>query len=135
MSRDKTAVRFGRSFKFDFEAGEFVLTPNGKVTETQDVEAWLEWCSKALRTARYKYLVYSRNYGQEYEELIGKGLTRAAIESEIKRITEETLKVDPRTAGVKNFTFTWDNGAVYFTCEVSNVRGEIGQISGSVVIG
>lgn len=128
-------VQFGRSWKFDFEAGEFVLTPTGKVQETEDVDAWLEWCKKALQTARYRYLAYSRNYGQEFEDLIGRHLTRAGNESEIKRIVTECLMVDPRTAAVENFTFTWEGDQCYFTCEVSNVRGETGTVSGSVVIG
>lgn len=127
-------VQFGRSWKFDFDAGEFILTPTGKVQETEDVDAWLEWCRKALHTARYRYLIYSRNYGHEFEDLIGRGLTREAIESEIKRIATECLMVDPRTAAVENFTFEWKEDAVYFTCEVSSVRGEAGIIGGSVVI-
>lgn len=127
-------VQFGRSWKFDFDAGEFVLTPTGKVQETEDVDAWLEWCQKALQTARYRYLAYGRNYGQEFDDLIGRHLTRAGNESEIKRIVTECLMVDPRTASVENFTFTWEGDVVKFTCEVSNVRGETGTISGEVVI-
>lgn len=128
-------VQFGRSWKFDFDAGEFVMSPTGKVQETEDVDAWLEWCRKALMTQRYRYPIYSRNYGQEFEELIGRGLTREAIESEIKRMTTECLMVDPRTASVQNFTFHWEGDQCFFTCEVSNVRGETRALSGSAVIG
>lgn len=127
-------VQFGRSWRFDFDAGEFVLTPTGRVAETQDTDSWLEWCKKALQTARYRYLVYSRNYGQEFDNLIGRHLTRAGNESEIKRIVTECLMVDHRTARVENFTFTWEDDQCFFTCEVSNVRGETGTISESVVI-
>jgi len=128
-------VQFPKSWKFDFDTGEFIITPTGKVTETKDVDAWLEWCQKALQTARYRYLVYSRNYGQEFDDLISRHLTRTGNESEIKRIATECLMVDPRTAEVKNFTFEWISDAVYFTCEVLNVRDESGVISGNVVIG
>jgi len=128
-------VQFRRSWKFDFDAGEFVLTPTGKMQETEGADAWLEWCCKALMTARYRYLVYSRNYGQEFEDLIGRGLTREVIESEIKRIATECLMVDPRTAAVENFSFEWEGDTCRFTCEVSNVRGETGTVNGSVVIG
>ena len=128
-------VNFGKSFKFDFEAGEFVTTPSGRFVVTTDVDAWIEWCRKALMTARYRFLVYSRNYGHEFERLIGQGLTRKAIESEIKRMTKECLMADPRTADVKNFTFDWNNPvAVVFTCEIYNVLGESAKIDGSAVI-
>ena len=126
-------IRFGRSWRFDFEKGDFVMTPTGKVIESKDVEAWLEWCQKALRTIRYRFVVYSRNYGQEFEDLIGRGFSHQAQESEIKRIATECLMVDLRTAAVENFIFEWKEDQCFFSCMVSNVRGETGIINGSVV--
>ncbi|MBE3576872.1 MAG: DUF2634 domain-containing protein [Limnochordales bacterium] len=127
-------VPFGRSWRFDFAKGEFVLTPTGRVAESHGADAWLEWCQKALLTERYRYLAYSDQYGQEYEDLMARHLTRAANESEIQRITRETLMVDPRTASVDHFVFEWDGDTVRFTCEVTNVRGEKGVVTGMVVI-
>ena len=124
------SVQFGRSWRYDFEKGDFVLTPTGKVATSTDTDAWLEWCQKAIRTERYKYLVYSRNYGQEFEDLIARHLPRAANESEIIRIVTETLMVDPRTASVGNFTFRWEGDQCYFTCTVTNVRGQTGTVEG-----
>jgi hypothetical protein len=123
-------VSFGRSWKFDFDKGEFVLTPTGKVAEAEGVQAWLEWCRKAIRTERYRYMIYSRNYGHEFEDLIARHLSREANESEIIRIVNETLMVDPRTAGVGNFTFQWEGDQCFFTCEVTNVLGQTGTIEG-----
>lgn len=130
--KSEAQVEFGRSVKFDFRTGEFIMTPTGKIAQSSDTEAWLEWCQKALNTERYRYLVYSRNYGQEYEDIIGRHLTRAGNESEIIRMTTECLLVDPRTANVQNFTFEWKDDGVYFTCEVISVRGETGEINGEV---
>lgn len=128
-------VQFGKSWKFDFETGEFVMTPTGRVIETSDNEAWLEWCKKAVHTGRYRHLVYSRNYGQELEDLIGKNLTREAKESEIQRMVTECLMTDPRTARVDNFSFRWDNDTVVFGCEIASVRSSSGIVYGSVVNG
>lgn len=126
-------VSFGRSPKFDYLAGDFVRTPTGRMAEAEGTDAWLEWCAKALLTERYKYLVYSRDYGQEFEGLIGLNLSREAVQSEIARITAETLLADPRTAAVGNFTFEWEKERVTFACEVKNVREETGTVQGSVV--
>ena len=125
-----SSIQFGRSWMFDFDAGDFVLTPTGKVAESEGVDAWLEWCKKVIRTERYKYLIYSRNYGQEFEDLISRHLPRAANESEIIRIVTETLMVDPRTASVGNFTFRWEGDQCFFTCTVTNVRGQTGTVEG-----
>lgn len=127
-------VQFGRSPKFDHSLGEFVTTPTGKIAECSDTDAWLEWCQKALRARRYTHLAYSRAYGQEYDDLIARHLSRQANEMEILRITTETLKVDPRTADVRHFTFDWNNDQCSFQCEIVNMRGEQKNIKGSVVI-
>jgi len=130
-----TRVTFGKSWRFDFQKGEFVLTPTGKVFESTDEDAWLEWCQKAVLTERYRYLIYSRKYGQEFEDLFRRNLNRAGNESEIKRIVTETLKVDPRTASVDNFGFTWDGEQCFFTCTVTSARGTTKALNGKVVTG
>lgn len=128
-----TSVSFGRSFRFDWAAGEFALTPTGRIAGAEGADAWLEWCAKALQTERYRYLVYSRGYGQEFDSLIGSGLSRAAVESEIARIATETLMADPRTASVGSFSYEWERDRCLFTCEVTSVRDETGTLQGSVV--
>lgn len=126
-------VSFGRSWRFDFGLGEFVMTPTGKIAVAADTDAWVEWCRKALQTERYRCMAYSRNYGQEFDGLIGSGLSRSAVESEIRRLTRETLMSDPRTARVDDFSFRWEEDRCYYTCTISNVRDETGSITGSVV--
>lgn len=126
-------VKFGRSWRFDFAVGDFARTPAGKVAECDGTDAWLEWCKKTLQTQRYHYPVYSRDYGQEFDSLIGQALTRSALESEITRMTTEALMTDPRTAGVTAFRFQWEGERCLFTCEVSSVLEESATIEGSVV--
>lgn len=125
-------VRFGRSWRFDFNAGEFVMTPTRKIAGAQGTEAWILWCQKAIRTPRYRHLIYSRDYGQEFEELIGRGYSRAVQESEIQRIARETLMVDPRTASVEDFVFEWQGERCSFTCRVMNIHDEELTLEGSV---
>lgn len=112
-----------------------MMTPTGKVSVAEDADAWIEWCRKALQTERYRHVIYSRDHGQEFDGLIGSGLSRSAIESEIRRIATETLMNDPRTAGVDDFSFHWEVDRCYFSCAIKNVRDETGTITGSVVNG
>lgn len=125
-------VKFGRSFIFDFDKGDFVLSPTGKVVEADGAEAYRQWAQKTLLTPRYRHPIYSRNYGQEFEDLLRRNLTRAGNESEIKRMVAEALMVDQRTASVGDFTFDWQEDAVYFTCTVTTAQGEQVQIFGQV---
>lgn len=117
-------VKFGRSWKFDFDEGEFVITPTNKIETADEIKAYYEWCQKALLTARYRYVIYSPDYGSEIETLFQTALDRAAIESEIARMVTETLIVDPRTGTVGGFVFTWLNDDVAFDCTVITARGK-----------
>ncbi|MNP01871.1 hypothetical protein D3C76_936990 [compost metagenome] len=134
VDSESTDITFGRSWLFDFEAGDFILSPTRKISTAADTAAWVMWCEKTVRTPRYRHLIYSRDYGQEYDDLIGRGYSRAVLESEIERMTTEALMVDPRTAGVDSFTFEWSSDACQFTCNVKNVRDETITLEGGVSV-
>ncbi|TBL71364.1 DUF2634 domain-containing protein [Paenibacillus thalictri] len=120
---------FGRSWRFDFETGEFMVTPAGKVVTADEDQAWVEWCQKALHTERYRYLAYSRSYGQEFDDLIALHLTREANEMELKRMTKEALMADPRTAKAEMVSLQWEGDHCFFMCEVTSRRGTSVQMN------
>ncbi|MDR9855981.1 DUF2634 domain-containing protein [Paenibacillus sp. VCA1] len=126
-----SGVVFGRSWKFDFKAGEFVMSPTRKMATADEKEAWVLWCEKAVRTPRYRHLIYSRDYGSELEELIGSG-GRSIQESEIRRMVSETLLADARTQSVDQFVFDWEGETCRFTCRITNIRDEEAVLEGSV---
>lgn len=126
-------VRFGRSWRFDFDAGDFVLTPSGKVAAAGPQEAWVQWCIKAVKTPRYRHVIYSRNYGSELEELVGQGDSRGVMESEITRMVTETLLADPRTDSVDQFTFDWNLEQCMFSCRVTSVQEEMFILESEVI--
>lgn len=115
-------LEFKSSYLFDSEKGELVKNPDGTIARANDLQAYVQWCNKAMATPRYK-LSYSDLYGHDFKDLIGSGLSRSAIELEIKRMTQETLIVHPRTKEVDNFTFKWSDSKdeVYYTYEVNTV--------------
>ncbi len=127
-------IKYGKGWKFDFNKRDFVSSPTGRVVPASELEAYMEWCQKALLTSRYKHMIYTDGYGNEYEDLLGKGYSKAVIESEIKRMTIEALIYDPRTSSVGNFTFSWVEDGVYFVCEVVSTYGESFQVSRKVVM-
>ena len=52
----------------------------------------------ALKTERYKYVIYSTNYGSEFEDLYGKQMSYAA--SQIKSIIKDALTADDRIKNI-----------------------------------
>ncbi len=57
---------------------------------------------KILKTERYKYVIYSRNYGSEFEKLYGKQMSY--VKSIIKSVISDALMADDRIKNISNFT-------------------------------
>ena len=87
-----------REYGIDFETGQL----SGKMVEGYD--ALLVWAWLALRTPRYRYYIYSEDYEQEYENLVGKSYSEELTDSELERMTEECLTENPYITGIENFS-------------------------------
>lgn len=114
-----------KEYAWDFEIGDFILK-NGRpqvVTGTAAVKVWIY---KALETQRYKYEAYSRSFGQEYDNLIGKGYVNALIKVEAERLTKEALFIHPDITAVTNFTVSLENeSTLKMDFEVDTTYGQI----------
>ena len=62
---------------------------------------------KIIRTERYKYIIYSWNYGIELEDLFGMPVEYCIVELE-RRISEALLQ-DNRITAVHSFEFDTEN--------------------------
>jgi len=118
---------FKKSYAFDFEKGEFIKGPDGKILLVDRLEAYKQWCQKVLLTKRNKHLAYTDVYGQEYYTLIGTPISKEAIELEVERMTREALMVHPYTKSVQNFRFEWNENKeeLYFEFDVITVLDEL----------
>ncbi len=89
-STSTTTEAIPREYKYDFAERQIALS-NGSPQWVEGLEAIKIWIYKTLLTQRGYFIAYSFNYGQDYEDLIGSGLSIAALKSEAKRMTEEAL--------------------------------------------
>lgn len=78
-----------------------------------------------LQVERFKWQIYSSNFGSELEELVGDD--PAYIESEIPRRVADAFSVDSRILGAKNFVFTQTGDVMTVTFDVDTVYGEIAE--------
>jgi phage baseplate assembly protein W len=111
-------VEYGSEINFDFENEVFVLK-DGEPEILYGIDALKMWIEKAIRTARYRWPVYSWSYGSEIEDLIGKSLGNSVTQAEIKRYISEALIYDNRISIVQGFTFNQTGGEVTVTFEVT----------------
>lgn len=73
---------------------------------------------KAIRTARFRFLIYDDQYGSELEDLIGADISQNLLNVEIPRVVRETLIYDDRIDDVVDFGIVRDSDKLYVSFRV-----------------
>jgi len=98
----------GKSFLFDFRAGEFGLA-NGKLIPVEGTAAIKIWIEKILRTDKYRFKIYAKSngedeYGVMLEDLVvGYNYPTAFLEAELKREISTALLKHPQIEFLSNW--------------------------------
>lgn len=87
---------------------------------------------KILSTERYRYPIYSWNYGIELEDLFGQPIPY--VYAELQRRITEALEADDRIISVTGFEFSHDDGDVFATFDVETIFGTLGNITKGVSV-
>ena len=87
------------------------------------IESMTQVIYKILNTERYKYIIYSWNYGIELLDLFGEPIDYAV--SELKRRITEALLQDDRITSVDEFECENDRRSVHLTFTVHTIFGDI----------
>ena len=94
------------------------------IGNVEGLEAMKQAIFKILNTERYQYLVYSWNYGSQFQDLFGMPVTYVCPELE-RRITE-ALTWDKRIKEVTDFSFdTSQRGKVIASFTVHTIYGDV----------
>ena len=105
-----------KTWELDFSTGRV----RGFIDEEKAIR---QFVLKALMTERYKYVIYSDNYGNELKTLIGSGMSRALLASEIPRMIQDAIEYDDRIeSALVNLEFEGDKAFV--TVTVETIKGE-----------
>lgn len=83
------------------------------------------WCWRALKTPRFRYDVYSWDYGCEAEDLIGKAFTEGVKRSEAIRCIREALMVSPYVTSVGETSVEFEGDRLTVQCTVKTIYGEV----------
>lgn len=119
---DKDILRINEStepsntFFIDFEKGRI----SGFIDEKEAVKQAI---MLILNTERYKFLIYSWNYGAELEALIG--THPDIVEDEAERLISEALLQDDRITTVYDFEFSRNRDTLLVNFKVDSIYGDI----------
>lgn len=108
-----------KEYEFDFNTGQLT----GKILEGK--EALKMWIYKTLLTPRYIYPIYSWDYGQDLEELIGQGYETDFIKSEVERRIQECLMINTHIKGCHSFDISLVNDTLQISFTVNTTFGEV----------
>lgn len=82
-----------------------------------DYDAMVQAIDKIMRTERFVFPIYTEDYGNDLEDLVGADFEYIKVESE--RMIDEALQADDRVTGV-------------YVDEITQVANDSVQITGSV---
>jgi len=85
---------------------------------------------KIINTERYKYLIYSWNYGIELADLFGQPIPY--VYAELQRRIEEALLADDRITSVYDFNFSNNGGDVTLLFSVDTIYGTLTNVKKEV---
>lgn len=109
----------------DIETSLTFKVANGRIGGKIDgQEAMIQAISKIMETERSVYPIYSEDYGNDLDELIGKNFD--FVETEIERVLEEALEEDDRVTGVSvDEIEETDSASLLVTATVSTIYGDL----------
>lgn len=106
-----------RTYRINFDTGRVIGF-------TDETEAMKQAIMKIIETERFRYLIYSWNYGIELTELFGKSWP--VVSSEMGRVLREALLADARIDDVLDIVITQiDKRCVFVAFTASTVFGDI----------
>lgn len=110
------SVQPGLTHKLDIDRDRVRGTTDGR-------DAVLQAVYLILNVERYAYPIYSRNYGSELSDLIGKPKDYAM--SEIKRRITEALMQDDRITSLSDWEFETGRKSVRTSFVVHTIYGDV----------
>lgn len=113
-----------RDIAWDFEADRPKYGPGGDPIIAEGLEALKGWAVNAIRTARYRWEIYSAQYGHELDRLVGQQYTEDTKLSEAMRYVREALLINPYINNVLMVNATFSEGMLTVDLTIETVYGE-----------
>lgn len=124
QTNEETAeLELYREVKWDFEKN-IPVYQNGSPVIVAGKEAVLIWAWKALNTPRFRYEVYTWDYGCEAESLVGQPFTDELKQAEATRYVRECLLTNQYITEISDVTVSFADETVYISCTIETVYGE-----------
>ncbi|NGQ95003.1 DUF2634 domain-containing protein [Brevibacillus sp. SYP-B805] len=111
------------TYRFDWQNKQLMQGPDGRYVRTQSYAEYLEEVTKKiLNTKRFRYAIYSENYGVDFLTDIGKMRSVVSLPV-IKTQAEEALEAHSEIERAEVIDIRYEDNRVIFSLEIEGVRG------------
>ena len=97
-------VETPKEYGVDFETGQLT----GEIVD--GIEAIKVWIWNCLHTQRFRFPIYSWDYGTDLEQYIGQTVTEEFLNADCEDEIREALLVNPYIEDIEDFKAYFDNG-------------------------
>lgn len=118
------ALPLYKEIDWDFENNKPKFI-NGNFSFVVGNEAIKVWAYKALTTERFVYIIYSWDFGHEFDSMIGQVFTNDLVKSEVARFLEEALLINPYISGISNIRVDFYGDKIEIEAMLSTIYGEV----------
>lgn len=112
-------IKMPKEYEIDFKTGQLT----GRIVE--GLEAIKIWIWLVLQTPRYRYYIYTWDYGNEFDDLIGQGYSEEYITAEAQRMTEDCLLVNENIQSISDFSVGMKNDQLLVSFTANTIYGSI----------
>lgn len=109
---------YPKEYGMDFETG---MLTGQVVTGIEAIKVWI-WC--ALHTQRFRYAIYSWDYGADTEQYIGQAVTQEFLDTDCHDEVEETLTISPYITGIDDFSAELTGDHLHMAFTVRTIYGD-----------
>lgn len=98
---------------------------NGSPVFVERAQAVAVWAWNALWTVRYRHEIYTWDYGNELETLIGQPYSDELKRAEAVRYVRECLMINPYITSVTQISVDFQETVLSIRCKLGTVYGDI----------
>ena len=112
QTQTSSVIEVPKEYGLDFETGQLT----GEIVE--GIEAIKVWIWLCLHTQRFRWPIYSWDYGADLEQYIGQSITEEFLNADCEDEIREALLVNPFITDIEDFEASFDNGRLVISFTV-----------------
>lgn len=129
---EEEIMKIPHEVKWDFISDTPVFKNKNPVIISEN-EAIKVWIWNALKTARKRFVIFTHDYGNDFEELIGQPYSESIKQMEAKRYLEECLLINPYIQSVNNVDVSFQDDKLSISFSVTTLYGSIEMVGDEFV--